>query len=324
VDIPIWAWAAVAGFIIAMLAMDLLVLHRHGGEVSAHRAAVETAMWILVGIGFGFLVSVLAGPEYGGQYFAGYLTEKALSVDNLFLFTAILGAFAIPVRYQHRVLFWGVFGALATRAAFVAFGATVLADLSWAIEALGLLLLVVAWRMLVHGRPPLGTEELPRTMRLLRRVLPITNELHGPRFVVRMSGGGAVRWAVTPLLVALVAIEVADVVMAADSVPAVFGLTREPFLVFTSNAFAVVGLRALYFLLVRVLGRLEYLRLGLAAILAFVGAKMLLSGVFDVPLWASLVVILTLLAASSVASLSRSRGPVVARQRHAEPRSLEQ
>ena len=161
-------------------------------------------------------------------------------------------------------------------------------------------------------------------MRLLRRVLPITNELHGPRFVVRMSGGGAVRWAVTPLLVALVAIEVADVVMAADSVPAVFGLTREPFLVFTSNAFAVVGLRALYFLLVRVLGRLEYLRLGLAAILAFVGAKMLLSGVFDVPLWASLVVILTLLAASSVASLSRSRGPVVARQRHAEPRSLEQ
>jgi tellurite resistance protein TerC len=265
-------------------------------------------------------VSVLAGSEYGGQYFAGYLTEKALSVDNLFLFVAILGTFAIPVRYQHRVLFWGVFGALATRAAFVAFGATLLADLSWAIEGLGLLLLVVAWRMLVHGRPSSGTEELPRTMRLLRRVLPITNEFHGPRFIVRMSDGSAVRWAVTPLLVALLAIEVADVVMAADSVPAVFGVTREPFLVFTSNAFAVVGLRALYFLLVRVLGRLEYLWLGLAAILAFVGAKMLLSGVFDVPLWASLVVIPALLAASAAASLWPSRGPVACHCHRAQPR----
>jgi tellurite resistance protein TerC len=310
------------GFIVAMLAADLLVLHRHADEVSVHRAAVQSGTWILLGLGFGVLVSVLAGPDYGGQYFAGYLTEKALSVDNLFLFTVILGAFAIPFRYQHRVLFWGVIGALATRAAFVAAGATFLAHLSWAIEALGLLLLVVAARMLVHRRPRSGTEELPRTLRLLRRVLPMTAELHGPRFIARMSGGSAGRWAVTPLLVALVAIELVDVLMALDSVPAVFGVTREPFLVFTSNAFAVVGLRALYFLLVRVLARLEYLRLGLAAILTFVGAKMLLSGVFDVPVWASLVVIVALLALSAAASLWRSAGPLVPRQRDDEARPL--
>jgi tellurite resistance protein TerC len=256
---------------------------------------------------------IVAGPDHGGQYFAGYLTEKALSVDNLFLFTAILGAFAVPPAYQHRVLFWGVVGALVTRAAFVAAGAALLAELSWAIEAFGVLLLVVAAGMLRRPRAhqqPAGFGAL----RWLRGVVPTTDDLHGPRFLVRITDGpGRVRWAITPLLVALVAVEIADVVMAVDSVPAVFGVTREPFLVFTSNAFAVIGLRALYFLLVRALGRLEYLRFGLAAILAFVGAKMLLGGVFDVPVWVSLVVILAVLAATAAASLRRSTVPSGAR-----------
>jgi tellurite resistance protein TerC len=313
VDVPIWAWVAVVAFVVVMLATDLLVLHRRPGVVTVHQAAIESALWIVLGLGFGVLVLVVAGADHAGQYFAGYLTEKALSVDNLFLFTAILGAFAVPAAYQHRVLLWGVVGALVTRAAFVAAGAALLAELAWAIEAFGLLLLVVAAGMLRRPRARTQPEGLG-ALRWLRRLVPTTDDLHGPRFLVRMSdGAGRAGWAITPLLVALLAIEIADVVMAVDSVPAVFGVTREPFLVFTSNAFAVIGLRALYFLLVRALGRLEYLRFGLAVILAFVGAKMLLSGVVDLPVWVSLVVILGVLAATAAASLRRSTVPSGAR-----------
>src|SRR5437764_9663463 len=223
-----------------MLAVDLLVLHRRVGVVTVRRAAVESAAWIALGVGFGGLLWAVAGAGHGGQYFAGYLTEKALSVDNMFLFAAIFAAFAVPAAHQRRVLFWGVTGALATRAVFVAVGATLLAHLSWAIEAFGALLLAVAVGMLVHRRPgsqPAGV----RALRVVSRVLPTTAELRGSRFVVRVSTGTRPAvWAVTPLLVALIAIEAADVVMAVDSVPAVFGVTREPFLVFTSNAFAVI------------------------------------------------------------------------------------
>ena len=312
-DVPVWAWVAVVGFIVAMLAADLLVLHRRAAVVPVRRAMAESALWIALGVGFGALVWALAGSDHGGQYFAGYLTEKALSVDNLFLVTAVLGAFAVPAEHQHRVLFWGVIGALATRAVFVAAGATLLTHLSWAVEAFGLLLVAVAAGMLVHSRPRRRPEGL-RAVRLLRRVFPVTEEPHGRRFFVRVADrAGRIRWAATPLLAALIAVEAADVVMAVDSVPAVFGVTREPFLVFTSNAFAVVGLRALYFLLERALGRLEYLRLGLAAILAFVGAKMLLSGVVELPVWLSVTVIVALLAVTAAASLWRSADPIGSR-----------
>jgi tellurite resistance protein TerC len=321
VDVPIWAWVTVVGFVVVVLATDLLLLHRRTDTISMRRAAFESALWVLLGVAFGGLVWVVAGSEQGAQYFAGYLTEKALSVDNLFLFAAILGAFAVPAIYQRRVLFWGVIGALLTRGVFVAAGATLLAHLSWAIELFGVLVLLAAGGLVRPRarRQPGGL----RVLRVIRKVFPTTDDFNGPRFLARMTdGAGRARWAITPLLVALIAIELADVVMAVDSVPAVFGVTRVPFLVFTSNVFAVIGLRALYFLLVGALDRLEFLRFGLAAILAFVGAKMLLSGAFDLPVWVSLVVIVAVLAVTAAASLWCSRDPLGLGQRHDDAGSL--
>jgi tellurite resistance protein TerC len=305
-NVPVWAWIAVVGFILAVLAVDLFVLHRRAEVVTGGKAALESALWVTIGLGFGAIIWIFAGGERGGQYFAGYLTEKALSIDNLFLFAAIFGAFAVPAAYQHRVLFWGVIGALGTRALFVGLGGALLANFSWAIEAFGLLLLFMAARMFLR-RPGSSDPNRLWSLRVVRRVVPITSNLHGPRFVVRDAGASRRRWAVTPLLIALVAVEGTDVLFALDSVPAVFGVTRDPFLVFTSNAFAIVGLRAMYFLLADAVGRLVYLRHGLAAILAFVGAKMLASPVYELPVWVSLTVIATLLTATCAASTWRSR-----------------
>ncbi|HEY1635285.1 MAG TPA: TerC/Alx family metal homeostasis membrane protein [Acidimicrobiales bacterium] len=306
-DVSVWAWIGVVGFILAMLVVDLLVLHRGSQVISVRNAVNESILWIALGVGFGVLVWSLAGGERGGEYFAGYLTEKVLSVDNMFLFSAIFAAFAVPAAYQHRVLLWGVVGALATRAVLVTGGATLLAEFSWAIDAFGVLLLVVAARMAAHHRPVRDPKQLG-ILRLVRRVVPSTAEFSGPRFVVRETRrDGRTRWLITPLLVALFAIEATDVVFAVDSVPAVFGITSEPFLVFTSIAFAVVGLRALYFLLAAAMARLVYLRFGLAAILGFVGVKMLLSRVYHLPVWVSLLVIVVVLLVTWAASVWRAR-----------------
>ncbi len=300
-DVPLYLWFAVAGGIAAALAVDLLVLHRHAHEVSMREAALTSAGWVTLGVGFGAGVWWFAGADRAGEYFAGYLIEKSLSVDNVFIFALLFSYFAVPARYQHRVLFWGVVGALVLRAGFIAAGAALLEQLHWVIYVFGALLVLTGVKMLRSSGHSVDPGRNP-VLRLLRRRVPMTNEYHGQRFLVR----DGLRWVATPMLAVLVAIETTDVVFAVDSIPAVFAVTDEPFLVFTSNAFAILGLRALYFLLAGMMGRFTYLKTGLAAILLFVGAKMLLTEWWHVPIGISLAVIAAILAVAIGASLRRT------------------
>jgi tellurite resistance protein TerC len=300
---PLWAWALFLAFVIAMLALDLFGLHRGAREVSPRQAGVWSAIWITIGLGFGGLLWAFEGAETAQTYLAGYLIEKSLSVDNIFLFAAIFSAFAIPARYQHRVLMFGVAGALVMRAAFVAAGITLLDAIHPIIYVFGAVLLVAAVNMLFGGAHTAPAR--PRLLRLLRRVLPVTDRLHGQRFIVRDGG----HLLVTPLLLALVVAETTDVIFAVDSIPAVLAVTTDPFVVYTSNVFALLGMRALYFLLAGAAARLRYLRLGLAVILGAVAIKLLLADVWEFPAWSAPAFITGVLAVVTVASAVRRRPP---------------
>ncbi len=303
--VPLWAWIALTAVILAMLAVDLL-LHRDGHEIGFREAAVWSAVWIGVGLGFGAVVWAWQGAETAGLYYAGYLIEKALSVDNVFVFAVIFAAFGVPARYQHKVLFWGVLGALAFRLVFVFAGAALLERLSWAAFALGALLLWTAWRMITsHGVQVDPERNL--LVRAFRRIVPTSPRFHGDRFVVRVDG----RRTATLLLVALVAVEASDVVFAIDSVAAVLAITTDTFLVWTANAFAVLGLRALYFCLAGLLRRFVHLHYGLAFLLAFAGVKLVLAQtpVGKLPVAVTLGVIVATLAVSIASSLWATRRP---------------
>jgi tellurite resistance protein TerC len=278
-DVPIFAWVAVVAAILVMLLLDLLVFHRNAHEVTTKEAAISSAAWISIGLAFAVVVAVVWGPTYAGEYVAGYLVEKSLSVDNIFVFAMLLGYFAIPPAKQHRVLFWGVVGALVFRAIFIAAGAALLDSFAWTIYVFGAFLVFTGIKMVRHDDTQVDPERNP-FLKLMRRIAPAA-----------------------PLLPVIVAIETTDILFAVDSIPAVFAVTDEPFLVFTSNAFAILGLRALYFLLARMMHRFTYLKIGLAAVLVFVGIKMLLVDVFHVPVWASLLAIATMLGTSVTASL---------------------
>jgi len=297
--VPLWVWALVLAAILTMLAVDLFA-HRRPHEVKTREAAVWSAVWLALGLGFGLLVWAGWGVQRAGEYYAGYLIEKSLAVDNVFIFALIFTAFAVPRAYQHRVLFLGVLGALIMRAGFIAAGAALLATFHWVLYAFGALLVYTAWKM-YRTRNSHADPAASRTWRLLTRVVPATDEYHGQRFLVRRAG----RLVATPLLLVLLLVEVTDVVFAVDSIPAIFAVTSEPFLVFTSNAFAILGLRALYFLLADLMHRFTYLKTGLAAILAFVGVKMLLIDLFKIPIAVSLGFIAAVLAVSVIASLRR-------------------
>ena len=296
-----WAWAAVIGFILAMLAVDLLFFHREAHEVSIREAGIWSGVWIGLSLCFGGIVWATLGGQSAGEYMSGYLIEKSLSVDNLFVFALLLNYFAVPLADQHRLLYWGVLGALVARAAFIFAGVALLDAFHWTIYVFGALLVITGARMATHSDTEVHPDRNP-ILNLLRRVVPITDEYHGQHFFVRREGR---RWA-TPLLAVLVVIETTDVVFAIDSIPAIFAITRNTFLVFTSNAFAILGLRALYFLLAGFLGRLAYLNVGLAAVLVFVGVKMLLTDVYHVPVWASLLTIAAMIGISVVISLRRA------------------
>jgi tellurite resistance protein TerC len=297
-NVPLWAWAAVTGVIIAMLLLDLLVFHRNAHEVTTKEAAISSAVWVTIGLSFGVVVWLIWGGTAGGEYYAGYLIEKSLSIDNIFVFAMLLSYFAVPAALQHRVLFWGVLGALVFRAIFIALGAALLESFHWAIYVFGIFLVLTGIRMAMHTDTEVHPERNP-VLRMLRRVMPISSDYHGARFTIR---DGA-RRAATPLLAVLIAIETTDVLFAVDSIPAIFAITDEPFLVFTSNAFAILGLRALYFLLAGMISRFTYLKVGLAAVLVFVGAKMLLTDVYHLPVWASLLAIASMLTVSVLASI---------------------
>ena len=297
-SVDLWIWAIFLGAIAFFLLLDLFVFHREAHVVSMREAATWSVVWIALGLAFGAFVWFWFGPTAAGEYLAGYLIEKSLSVDNVFVFALIFSYFAVPAAYQHRVLFWGVVGAILMRAAFIAAGAALLETFHWIIYVFGALLVVTGVRMASRSHDEVHPERNP-LLRLARRFIPMLSEYRGQRFFVREGGK---LWA-TPLLAVLIVVETTDVIFAIDSIPAIFAVTQEPFLVFTSNAFAILGLRALYFLLAGMMHRFVYLKYGLAGILVFVGAKMLLSDVYKVPIWISLAVIAILVGASVIASL---------------------
>lgn len=297
-----WAWAAVLGVIVAMLAVDLFA-HRRAHVVGVREAAAWSAFWVALGVGFGAIVWWVWGGEFAAQYFAGYVIEKSLAVDNVFVFAIIFGYFAVPREYQHRVLFYGVLGALVFRAVFIAAGSVLIASFAWILYLFGAFLVLTGIRMARHRNETIDPERSV-VLRLFRRVIPVTDTYHGQKFIVRQAG----RWVATPLLAVLVLIEVTDIVFAVDSIPAIFAVTQQPFLVFTSNAFAILGLRAMYFLLADLMHRFVYLKLGLAVVLVWVGVKMLLLEVYKIPTAASLAVVAAILVVTVLASWRSTRG----------------
>jgi tellurite resistance protein TerC len=300
-DVPAGAWAALIAAILALLAIDLF-RHRHAHAPTPREAAIESGMWVVCGLVFGAVVAVAFGAAAFGEYISGYLIEKSLSVDNVFVWSMIFATMAIPVEYQHRVLFWGIFGALALRAVFIFLGTALIDRFWWVLLVFGVFLLITGVKILRH-RVDEGRRETTRGLGMLRRVVPVTDELHGQRFFTRIDG----RLAATPLLAALFVVELTDVVFAVDSVPAILAVSNEPFLVFASNAFAILGLRAMYFLLANAKARFHYLSHALGAILIFVGLKMTVSHWYHLNTYISLAIIVVILAAAIILSLRRAR-----------------
>jgi tellurite resistance protein TerC len=300
VTVPGWAWAAFAVFVLTTLALDLFVLHRRAHEVSLREAASWSAVWVVIGLGFGGLLWLWRGGDTAQSYLAGYLIEKSLSLDNIFVIALIFSVFAIPSRYQHRVLMLGIIGALILRAAFIAAGIRLLETFHPVIYVFGAVLLYAAVKMLRGSHPD---PQRNAARRALQRILPATDRLHGQRFLIRDGG----RILATPLLLALIVVETTDVIFAVDSIPAVLAVTTDTFVVVTSNVFALLGMRALYFLLAGAAGRFRYLQPGLAIILAAVAVKLLLADVYEAPVWTSPAFITVVLAAAIGRSLRADR-----------------
>lgn len=307
IDVPWWAWGALLGAITLLLVVDLLLVHRRPHAIGFREAALESGVWIALGLGCTLLVAWWFGGQAAGEYVTGYLIEKSLSVDNVFVWAVLFSYFAVPREYQFRVLFWGIFGALALRAVFIFAGVALLERFEWVLYLFGAFLVFTAVRIARHRDTEVHPERNP-VLRLLRRVVPSSSEYDGQRLFTRRTGA----LLATPLFVVLVLVESTDVVFAVDSVPAILAVSREPFIVFASNAFAILGLRALYFLLAGMAGRFRYLNVGLGVILGFVGLKMLLGGVLPAPTWLSLAVIVAALAASIGWSLRAERREAVA------------
>lgn len=295
-------WTLFAVFVVSMLALDLGVFHRRAHTVHIKEAAIWSGVWVVVSLGFNALVGWRLGAEAAQAFLTGYVIEKALSVDNLFVFYVVFSAFRIPDKYQHRLLFWGILGALVLRTAMVFSGAWLLERFTFLAYVFGAILIFTGAKMLVRPDEDPHPEK-GRLFRLLRRVIPTTPEHHGSRFFVREGG---IRKA-TPLLLVLVLIELTDLVFALDSILAIFAITQDPFIVLTSNIFAVLGMRALYFVLAGVARRFAYLQPGLALVLVFVGIKMAVANFIHVPVLISLLVVALLLGGSIVASLIRTR-----------------
>ncbi len=299
------SWILFAVLVGGLLSLDLFVFHRDAHAVRMREAAIWVAVWISLGLAFGAFIFLTQGATKGAEYLAGYLIEYSLSMDNVFVFAVLFGYFAVPPQYQHRLLFWGVLGAIVFRAIFILAGTALLESFHFVIYIFGALLLFTAWRMVSTGSEQVDPSQNP-VLRLMRRFVRVTDHYEGQKFFVRRNGA---LWA-TPLFAALVAIETSDIMFAIDSVPAILAITTDTFIVFTSNAFAIMGLRSLDFLLAGLIERFEYLKYGLAALLAFAGMKMLLSDVFHIDVWVSLGIIVGILLISVVVSLvaTRARG----------------
>jgi tellurite resistance protein TerC len=307
-DVPFWVWAAFAGFVALLLLIDVLLVHRKPHVISLREAAIESSVWIAIGLGFTAVMLMWQGGQAAGEYLAGYLIEKSLSVDNVFVWAVILSYFSVPPQFQFRVLFWGIFGALVLRALFIFTGVALIERFDWILYVFGAFLIYTAFRIARHRDVEVHPEDNP-VLKLVRRVIPSTTEYDGQKLFTRRAG----RVLATPLFAVLILIESTDVVFAVDSIPAILAVSREPFIVFSSNAFAILGLRALYFLLAGMAGRFRYLNIGLGVILGFVGVKMILAEWYHLPIWISLSVIALVLTVTIVASLRAEKAETVQR-----------
>jgi tellurite resistance protein TerC len=320
-DVPLWVWAITVAAIVGMLVFDFVGHVRTPHAPTLRESAIWSAVYVGIAVVFGLLVFAFAGAESGGEYFAGYITEKSLSVDNLFVFVLIMTSFAVPRELQQKVLLFGIAFALALRTVFIFIGAAAIAEFSWVFYLFGAILI---WTAVVQARSGghSGNEEFEENavLRLVRRVVPTTEEYHSDRMTTTLDG----KRHITPLTIALIAIGSADVLFAVDSIPAIFGLTQDTYLVFAANAFSLLGLRQLYFLIDGLLDRLVYLAYGLAVILGFIGIKLVIHALHEnelpfvnggehvtvipeVPTWLSLAVILVTLLVTTVASLAKDR-----------------
>jgi tellurite resistance protein TerC len=274
-----WHWLAFAAFVVSMLVLDLGVFHKHSRETTLREAAIWTLVWFSLAMGFNLLVWLQRGGPDAVHFLTAYIVEWSLSMDNVFVFAVIFSFFRVPKKYQYRVLFWGILGAIVMRLTFILIGAAVLERYHWVIYVLGAFLVWTGFKLIWHDESV--DPEASIVLRLARRLLPVSRQNHGQHFFVLEEG----RRKVTPLFLVLLVVESTDVAFAVDSVPAIFGITRDPYIVFTSNIFAILGLRALYFLLAGVMDMFRYLRYGLSAILVYVGFKMLAAWFAQPPAW---------------------------------------
>ena len=293
-----WGWIGFGAFVVAMLALDLGVFHRKSHTIGLKEALTWSGVWVTLALAFNAGIWHLEGRDKGLEFLTGYLVELSLSVDNLFVFLLIFAYFEVPAQYQHKVLFWGILGALVMRAVFIAVGVTLMAKVHWVIYVFGAVLVLSGLKLVFQKDKEVHPEKNP-VLRLFRRLVPVTAEYHQGRFFVRPQGA----LHATPLFVVLLMLETTDLVFAVDSVPAVLAITTDPFIVYTSNVFAILGLRSMFFALAGVMKLFAYLHYGLAAVLVFVGAKMLISGFYKIPTLVSLLVIAALLATAVIASL---------------------
>ncbi len=302
-DVSIWAWVALLVIVLVMLAIDLF-MHKSAHVIAVKEAAIWSGIWVGVSVIVGVIIWFYYGSEFGLQFFTGYVIEKSLSVDNVFVWALIFSFFAVPPRYQHRVLFYGVLGALVFRAIFIAAGAVMIASASWVLYIFGAFLVFTGIKMLLQRDEHFDVSE-SKTLKVFRKFVKSTDEFDGQKFFTRRNGV----LLATPLLAVLVVVEVTDIIFAVDSIPAIFAVTQEPFLVFSSNALAILGLRAMYFLLADLIHRFIYLKLGLSLVLIWVGVKMIIGhAFFDIPTVISLGVVIALIAGSVIASLIATKG----------------
>jgi tellurite resistance protein TerC len=311
-----WAWPVTIVIIVALLLFDILLLNRHAHAPTFRRAAIETIGWVIVGVTFGVVMVISYGGTAGGEWFSGYLIEYSLSIDNVFVWALILAYFKVPPQYQRRVLFWGVFGALVLRAAFIFAGVALITRFEWMLFIFGAFLLYTAGKLLFSNDDAVDPSQ-SRFLAVVHRFVPTTSELHGQRMFVRINS----KRLATPLFAVLLLVEATDVLFAVDSVPAVLAVSKEQFIVFTSNAFAIMGLRSLYFMLADMHARFSYLQQGLAIILAFVGIKMIISRWYHIATPVSLLFIVLVLVASVAFSLQRTRvdDAMASQQEHVPP-----
>lgn len=303
--VPIWAWGIFILFVLLMLLIDLGIFHRTAHELSIKEAAIWSIVWVIIALSMNLVIWIWQGERKAFEFFTGYLVEKSLSADNIFVFAVIFGYFSVPPRYRHKVLFWGILGAIVMRMSFILAGAALLKKFHWIAYIFGIIVIMSGIKLLRRGERGFDPGRNP-VLKMVRRFLPVTQTYHEGHFFVRLN----TRIMATPLAITLLAIELTDIVFAVDSIPAIFAITRDPFIVFTSNICAILGLRALYFLLEGLMRLFRYLDEGLAVILVFIGIKMLVSEFYEIPVEIALGFVFVILSISVGFSIWAEKGKI--------------